>query len=182
MSPYELNSSYNLGYSNPLKNYTYNNQTNLSNVLNKSYLGINNINLNNNFNYNNMISKTNNSIINIEDLLVLEDKLKEISNVLNKNKIMYNECFEFWNYYFNCSLNGNIEKLFTNIVDSNNVQISINYILISILICYDCSFDIDILNEVYSILQDLLNLNHKNIILIYEYILRKISTDNKDNI
>ena len=123
MSPYELNSSYNLGYSNPLKNYTYNNQTNLSNVLNKSYLGINNINLNNNFNYNNMISKTNNSIINIEDLLVLEDKLKEISNVLNKNKIMYNECFEFWNYYFNCSLNGNIEKFFTNIVDSNNLKI-----------------------------------------------------------
>ena len=40
-----------------------------------------------------MISKTNNSIINIEDLLVLKDKLKEISNVLNKNKIMYNECF-----------------------------------------------------------------------------------------
>jgi len=185
MSPYELNSSYNIGYSNPLINYTYsNNQTNLSNALNKSYLGMNNINLNlnNNFNYNNMISYTNNSLINIEDLLVLEDKLKEISNTLNKNKIIYNECFEFWNYYFNCSLNGNIEKLFTNIIDSNNAQISINYILMSILICYDCSFDIDILNEVYSILQDLLNLNHKNIILIYEYILSKISTDNKENI
>ena len=136
MSPYELNSSYNLGYSNPLKNYTYNNQTNLSNALNKSYLGMNNINLNlnNNFNYNNMISKTNNSIINIEDLLVLEDKLKEISNVLNKNKIMYNECFEFWNYYFNCSLNVNLEKIFINIVYYTNVKISINYILIFFLI------------------------------------------------
>ena len=66
MSPYESNSSYNLGYSNPSKNYTYNNQTNLPNTLNKTYLGINNRNLNTNFNYNNMISKTNNSIINIE--------------------------------------------------------------------------------------------------------------------
>ena len=191
MNPYELNSSYNLGYSNPLINYTYNNtQTNISNILNKSVLGMNNINFNNNFNYNNMnnmnnnlISKTNScSLINIEDLLVLEDKLKEILNALNKNKIIYNECFELWNYYFNCSLNGNLEKLFTNIIDSNNVQISVNFILMSILICYDCSFDIDILNQVYSVLTDLLNLNHKNLILIYEYILGKISTDNKDNI
>jgi CTD small phosphatase-like protein 2 len=59
---------------------------------------------------------------------------------------------------------------------------SIKYILISILICYDCSFDVDILNKVYSILKDLLNLNHKNLILIYEHILSKISTDNKENI
>ena len=188
INPYELNSSYNIGYSNPLINYNYNNtQTNISNILNKSVLGMNNINLNNNFNYNNMnnnmISKSNScSLINIEDLLVLEDKLKEILNALNKNKIIYNECFDLWNYYFNCSLNGNLEKLFTNIIDSNNVQISVNFILMSILICYDCSFDVDILNQVYSVLTDLLNLNHKNLILIYEYILGKISTDNKNNI
>ena len=182
LSPFSLNSSFNIGYNNPLANYTYNNnQVNLSNFLNNNYLGINNMNLNNNLNFNNMISKKH-SFINIEDLLVLEEKLSEISNALNKTKIMNNECFEFWNFYFNCSMYGSLEKLFTNIMDSNNVKISINYLLMSILICYDCSFDIDILNNVYSLLKDLLNLNHKNLILIYENILSKISIDNKDNI
>jgi Dullard-like phosphatase family protein len=95
---------------------------------------------------------------------------------------MNNECFEFWNYYYNCSFYGSLEKLFTNVLDSNNVQISINYILMSVLICYDCSFDIDVLNNVYSVLKDLLNFNHKNLMLIYEHILSKISTESRDNI
>ena len=180
ISPYDLNSSYSIGYANPLANYTYNNnQMNLSNLLNNNYMGMNN--LNNSLNFNEIFSK-NNSSINIEDLLVLEEKLSEIINALNTTKDMQNECFDFLNYYYNCSLNGSLEKLFTNIIDSNNVKMSIKYILISILICYDCSFDVDILNKVYSILKDLLNLNHKNLILIYEHILSKISTDNKENI
>ena len=181
ISPYDLNSSYSIGYTNPLANYTYNNnQVNLSNLLNNNYIGMNS--LNNSLNLNEILTKKTPSQINIEDLLVLEEKVKDIINALNTTKDMKNECFDFWNYYFNTSLNGSLDKIFDNLLDSNNVQISIKYILISILICYDCSFDIDILNNVYSILKDLLNLNHKNLILIYEHLLSKISIENKDNI
>ena len=180
ISPYDINSSYSIGYSNPMANFSYNNnQVNLSNLLNNNYIGMNN--LNNSLNLNEILSKKNSSI-HIEDLLILEEKLNDISNALNTTKVMQNECFDFWNFYFNCSLNGSLEKIFNNLMDSNNAKISIKYILISILICYDCSFDEDILNNVYSILKDLLNLNHKNLILIYEHLLSKISTDNKDNI
>ena len=180
ISPYDFNSSYSIGYSNPMANFSYNNnKVNLSNLLNNNYIGINN--LNNSLNMNEILSKKNSSI-HIEDLLILEEKLNDISNALNTTKIMQNECFDFWNFYFNCSLNGCLEKIFNNLLDANNSKISIKYILISLLICYDCSFDEDILNNVYSILKDLLNLNHKNLILIYEHILSKISIDNKDNI
>ena len=180
ISPYDFNSSYSIGYSNPMANFSYNNnQVNLSNLFNNNYIGMNN--LNNTLNMNEILSKKNSSI-HIEDLLILEEKLNDISNALNTTKVMQNECFDFWNFYFNCSLNGSLEKIFNNLMDSNNAKISIKYILISILICYDCSFDEDILNNVYSILKDLLNLNHKNLTLIYEHILSKISTDNKDNI
>jgi Dullard-like phosphatase family protein len=187
MNPFDLNNSYNLGYNNPLSNYP-NNQASLSGLFSNNYLGLNNniprgmpyFNAGNN-GFQNMIAKKSSSI-NIEDLLVLEEKLNEISNSLNKTKIMYNECFEFWNYYFNCSFYGSLEKLFTNVMDSNNVQISINYILMSVLICYDCSFDIDVLNNVYSVLKDLLNFSHKNLMLIYEHILSKISNESRDNI
>ena len=183
LNPYDLNSSYNIGYNNPLANYP-NNQVNLSNILGNNYLGLNNNiprGISNYSNFQNIFQKKNSSI-NIEDLLVLEEKLSEISTALNKTKIMHNEVFEFWNYYYNCSLYGSLEKLFTNVMDSNNVQISINYILMSVLICYDCSFDLEILNNVYSVLKDLLNLNHKNLMLIYEHILNKISTESRENI
>ena len=186
INPYDLNSSYNIGYNNPLTNYP-NNQVNLSNLLSNNFLGLNNnlqrgiSNYNPGNNFQNIFTKKSSSI-NIEDLLVLEEKLSEISIALNKTKIINNECFEFWNYYYNCSLYGSLEKLFTNVLDSNNVQISINYILMSLLICYDCSFDVEVLNNVYSVLKDLLNLNHKNLMLIYEHILSKISTESRDNI
>ena len=157
---FDPNSSFSLGYNN---------------ILNNSFLGINNIN--NSFQRNNGCSS-----INIEDLLILEEKLSEIIITLNKTKIVYNECFEFWNYYYNCSLYGRLEKLFTNIYESNNVQLSINYLLMTIMICYDFSFDMNILNNSFSTLDELLKLNHQNLIIIFEHILTKISSDSRDNI
>ena len=162
---YDPNNSFSYGYNGPLA----------SNLLNNSFLGINN--LNNNFQQSNYSSS-----INIEDLLVLEEKLSEIMITLNKTKITYNECFEFWNYYYNCSLYGRLEKLFTNFYESNNVQLSINYLLMSIMICYDFSFDMTILNNAYSVLDELLKLNHQNLIIIFEHILSKISSDSRDNV
>ena len=122
-----------------------------------------------------------NTSINLEDLMVLEEKLNEIILALNKNHSMHNECFEFWNYYFNCSFYGKLETLFKSEDDQNNVQLSINHILISVMICYDFSFEIDILNNEYSILIDILNLNHRNLIIIYEHILSKISSESMSN-
>ena len=193
LSPYELNSSYNFGYNNPIANFPPNTPVGVAmsqNMLNNNYFGMNNsfqrrvqnYNANNNGNFVNLFNKFNSSSINIEDLLILEEKLSEITTSLNKVKIMYNECFEFWNYYYNCSLYGSLEKLFTNVLDSNNILICINYILMSVLICYDCSFDIDVLNNVYSVLKELLNLSHKNLMLIYEHILSKISNDSIENV
>jgi hypothetical protein len=40
-----------------------------------------------------------------EDLLILEDKLNSIMISLNEEKIIYNDCFEFWNYFFNSLYN-----------------------------------------------------------------------------
>ena len=187
---------------NPLK--TYNNQLN-NNIQNDNYNNyyqnspkmkkndsnrkrgnINNDNYNNYNNYNNNSQYTPNyekdTSINIEDLMVLEEKLNEIIIALNKNHSMHNECFEFWNYYFNCSFYGKLEKLFKNENDSINVQISINHILISVMICYDFSFEMEVLNNEYSILVDILELNHRNLIIIYEHILSKISSESKSNL
>ena len=141
----------------------------------------------NNINYNtiNSLNGMNNndfSSVNIEDLLILEEKLFEIIKSLNKTKMIHNECFEFWNYYFNCSLYCKLEKLFTNIYESNEVRISINYLLMTVLICYDYSFNINIINNSYQIFDKVLQLNRDNLILIFKHVLTKIRVDNRDNI
>ena len=62
---------------------------------------------NNNGNFMNILNKvSNSSSINIEDLLVLEEKLNEITTALNILKFMHNEYFDYSYYYFNFSLYG----------------------------------------------------------------------------
>jgi Dullard-like phosphatase family protein len=163
----------------------------ISNKNNKNLNSINtptNITSKINFTYQNNSPHQNNKTItekeqsiNIEDLLVLEEKFNDIIIFLNKNRQMHNECFEFWNYYYNCSLFGRLEKLFKT-GDNLNVQISMNHLLMSVMICYDYSFELNVLRGDYSILEDILKLNHKNLIIIYEHILSKISSESKSNI
>ena len=119
--------------------------------------------------------------IKIEELLILEEKFLYIILSLNNKKPMYNECSDFLNYYFNSSLCGSIEKIFISLLDINDIKTSIKYILMSIIICYDCSFDIEILNSTSSILKLVLNLIHKNLIFIYEHILGNIGIENREN-
>ena len=57
-------------------------------------------------------------------------------------------------------LNGTLEKLFTYQNDIENVQIGVNHILMSVMICYDFSFEIKILNGEFSNLENILNLSH----------------------
>ena len=164
------------GTTSILNHCIYNNKFN-----NSIYSNNNNININNT-QQQQQNKTTKKASINIEDLLVLEEKMTEIIYSLNKHGVMYNECFEFWNYYYNCSLFGRLENLFKTQNDKTNVQISINYILISIMICYDYSYEVRTLNEDYSSLEEILNLCHKILMVIYEHILSKISSESKSNI
>ena len=135
---------------------------------------------------NNSVSKqqNNNSVIfNLEDLMVLEERLNDIIIALETNENISNKCFNFWNYYYNCSLSNLIEKIFKNKEDSNIVRLSINYELISIMVCYEYSFEIDNLaQEIFYLLIELIDLNHQNLIIICEYILAKIDPENMQNI
>ena len=153
---------------------------------NKSTIPYQNTNIYNNSNdinmYINEPKTTKNTSINIEDLLVLQEKMEEIITALNKNGYIHYECFEFWNYYYNCSLFGKLEQLFKTKNDKKNVQIGIYHILISIMICYDYSYEINILKGDYSILEEILKISNKILMIIYEHILSKVSSESKSNI
>jgi hypothetical protein len=176
------NNPYDYFENNRISNASLTGMNSMTNIHNYTNMANKNSSLTYNNNYHNFYNpqSINNSSINLEDLMILEEKLSEIIKSLNGNKVIYNECFEWWNYYYNCSLYGTIEKVFKG-EDSGIVQSSINYELLTIMICYDISYDQNNLSEVLIMVNAVLNLNHKNLLIICEYILSKISNDSLGN-
>ena len=168
--------NYNNTYKKRYENDTYNS----INILNN----INNININNNINgYNADYQMILYDTLKYEDLLILEDKLITIMFSLSDNKIIYNECFDYLNYFFNCSLYENINKLFNNCdLDYRNlVKISTNYILMSIILSYDTSFEKKKLDVIRPLLLEMLELCHKLLITIFEFILNTTKNNINSN-
>ena len=185
-----INNSNNLGSLEISSIYGVNSSTDTYTTNRFDYI---NTNYNNsNYYYSNQNTMKNNSIdskkensmlFNLEDLMVLEERLSDITFSLESNKNIERQCFNFWNYYYNCSLYKILEKIFPNEEDSNIIRLSINYELMSIMICYEFSFELDLFDEdlILSLLE-LIYFNHDNLMIICEYILTKITPENKGNI
>ena len=127
--------------------------------------------------------KTNNSkyiSINLEDLMIIGEKLFDIIQSLILNKKMANQSFEFWNYFYNSELPKEITFLMLNSELKDSIY-SINYTLFSILICYDYSFEINLVEKCFSLIKEILGLIINNYIIFCKYIIKKVSKKNKDN-
>ena len=167
-----------------------NNSNKVTNIYNYSYKA-NNKNLHqNNYdiknNYMTNFTKNNFQInlydLKYEDLLILEDKLINIITLLDDDKSIYNECFDYWNFFFNCSLYENINKIIQNCDDENKnlMKISINSNLMSIILSYDTAFDSEKLDKIRPLLLEMLELCHKLLINTYEFILNLIKNNNSN--
>ena len=148
------------------------------------------INNNNNF-YNNINSYNNNNLktikenyfINIEDLLLLEEKFNDVYHALiNKSINLPNECFELLNYYNNSSLYEKFENYFIDFESKSNVHQTILFIMYNVMLIYNIFFNKNFLLECNDILINLINLSHKSYLILCEYILNKISFSEKNNI
>jgi CTD small phosphatase-like protein 2 len=152
---------------NPLENYNY-----------IKYNEIYDITMNNN---KNMYIKKNILSLNLEELIILEEKLCEIIIEFKRKKKAENQCFDFWNYYFNFSLYQKIEKFFLNEIDEEIIRLSINYELMSILLCYVYSLRNENSMD-YSLYIEILQLCHRNLTLILEQVLNETTPETQNNI
>ena len=80
--------------------------------------------------------------------MIVEEKLHDIIKSLVNNKKIANQCYEFWNYFFNSSLPKQINNLMQK-SELKDAIYCINYTLMSILICYDYSFDIILMEKCF---------------------------------
>ena len=112
------------------------------------------------------------------DLIILEEKLCDAILGLKKNKRAENQCLDFLNFYYNFSMYKQLEKLFDNEVDEEIVRLSLNYELISIILCYKFSKENEIIDT--SSFLEILQLCHRNLINIYEQVLKEINKSNNN--
>ena len=166
------------------KKLTYDGDSTLNNTMNNFYnennfghfQDYNFANTNyNNFNTNFLTERNNkNAILNIEDILMLSDKYMSILNSIKNGIESSNECFEWWNFYFNSSLCNQFSKYF--IVEKNKkiVEYSNNLELFSIILIYDLSFYPNLYKHMCSSLLELIINHYKILVLISKYLYSKI--------
>lgn len=121
--------------------------------------------------------KQNEFIINLEDLMLLEIKLCDILSSITNKSIMSNSCFEWWNFYFNCSLNGNLEHYFFNAEFKSIIQFYSNVQFLAIMIIYDLSFDDKLFKILQANINNVIHLLHKSFLVICDYLLLRIKKE-----
>ena len=127
-------------------------------------------------------SKRREEFINIEDLLILEEKFSDVLISVKSKNNTPNECFELLNSYQQSSVYYNFENYFNSIESKNIVHSSIMYLIYDIIICYHFSFDIPFFDTCYKYLENILEINHKTFLLLCNIISNKISSSSTDNI
>jgi Dullard-like phosphatase family protein len=162
---------YNKNINKSINNYTYNDKSGLFNEIDKTI-----------FSSLNEKKEKKEDFINIEDLLILEEKFNEALISVKTKQNTQNECFELLNSYQQSSLYDNFENYFRDISSKAIVHSALLYLIYNIIICYNFSFDISFFNSCYQYLESILEINYKSYLLICDLISLKISSSSNGNI
>lgn len=124
--------------------------------------------------------KNTSAIINLEELLILEEKLTAIFNCVSNSMQCYDECFEWWNFYFNSSICNQFPNYFVDQDSKEIVTYSTNLEFLTIILCYDLSFNENAFITLSSYLKEALLFHHSNFILLCNNIVSKIMSSREN--
>ena len=122
--------------------------------------------------------KEKNGILNLEELLMTEEKLSSVINCLKDKKPCVEECFEWMNSYAQGDLIYHIEKFFVKEQYIKMIKISVNFNIFSLIMCYVISLNEKIFEKFWNNLFEIMNINHRILILICKYFSNKIMDRN----
>ena len=120
-------------------------------------------------------------VINIEDILLFEEKFYEVNKAINIKSNISNECFEFINFYNQSSLYDKLETYFKDYQSKLIVHCSIMLTIFDIILIYHISFNLFYFENNCNILSTLVKMNHQSYLLICNYISNKVSSSEKEN-
>ena len=165
------------------KKYYSNRNYNNDNYFNKNFQTHNTFNTIGSYNVNNFNINSFDLSLNVEDLIMIENKFsKLLKNINDQNiKVIYRICLQWWNYYFNCSLNGNCDYLFTEPKNKNVINYYNTLLLISIMLIYDLSFNAKYFIKLIDYIQKILLINYENYLIICQYLISRIKSEYLDS-
>ena len=121
------------------------------------------------------------TLLNFEDLLILEDKLNTILIKLKQDKNTSQEFFDLFNYFFSSSLKPKFEQIYKYLLtETEAIKIFINHSLILIIICYDFSWNKNNNNNIKFSLYESIRLIYINLLMVISPMKNKIKSENKD--
>jgi len=123
--------------------------------------------------------KEKSAVLNIEEILMTEEKLSAVISCISNGATCEEECFDWFNSYFNTVLSRYIEKYFIKEEFIKVIKIAVNLNVFSLMLCYDISYNQESFNELRYKLNEIMNYNHAILILISKYLSNKI-IDNKN--
>ena len=116
----------------------------------------------------------------IEDLLIIEEKMKSLIEYIKFNKEIHKQCFDIFNFFFNCSLYKKLENIFPDEKYTNIIKSCIKFALISLTIIYEYSFHKNIFNQTKNALFEIAQMNYNNLTLMKYQIMNNIIRNNFD--
>ena len=143
-----------------------------------------NISIRKNLNDNKIKEKTS-TIIQLEDLIVLEEKIFNIVNSFEIESPHPSLCIEWWNFYSYTSFCGKFENFFNKEKNNYEFQIAHETIileLLSIILIYEILRDSSITHSIFNLLKNLINEIYQNYLIVCNYILSSINIKTNTNI
>jgi hypothetical protein len=120
------------------------------------------------------------STVNLEDLMLLEEKLSDIITDLNNKADSTHQCYEWWNLFFNCSLYGKFQDYVKDEKQKLVVKEYENLKLIAVMLCYELSNKAQM--TLHTLLKSTIDIVHRNYLILCEYIISKVSSESLKNI
>ena len=123
------------------------------------------------------------TIIQLEDLIVLEEKLFYILDIFRIGKPINKICVEWWTFYTYSSFNGTFETLFQKNSSSRQIAHTSSILeLLSIILLYEILKDQKVSQTTLNLTKNLINEIHQNFLIISDLILSRINAQAISNI
>ena len=123
--------------------------------------------------------KEKSAVLNIEEILMVEEKLSAVISCIMNGTTSEEECFDLFNSYFNTALSNYIEKYFIKEEYIKVIRVAVNLNVFSLMLCYDISYNPELFNALKFKMNEIMNYNHAILILISKYLSNKI-IDNRN--
>ena len=121
------------------------------------------------------------TLLNFEDLLIIEDKIYTVLNILKNDKNTSDEFFDLFNYFFSSPLKSKFEQIYKYLLNETEAMKNfINHCLILIIICYDFSLNNKNNGNIKFSLYESMRLIYINLLMVISPIKSKIKSENKD--